>query len=362
MPASTLYDNIVGTIQRLMPWMLRSQLETLSLVIAAAAQKEHCQFGTLARAMACAGTQASKEQRLRRLCDNERITQQTHYQPIVRRALLGLKGQRVQVLIDRVLLGDHHNLLVVSVGFRRRSIPLLYRALAHRGASGEEQHKELLQEALTLLPAGVKVSIHGDSEFRSLGLFHWIRAQGHDALLGVRGDTLVYDCSGPRPAGTALQQRLGERQDVLRLRAVYLTEQRQGPVNVLAWWDKDDRGEPLVRGIMTNLPADGHTYQLGRRRMWIETLFRDWQSGGFHLDKTGLKDRQRFARLLIPLLIAYLWFVSVGRWVVKRGYRPLIDTGKPNHWQFSLFKLGIGWKDRLLSQGASLPALLELYV
>jgi hypothetical protein len=53
--------------------------------------------------------------------------------------------------------------------------------------------------------------------------------------------------------------------------------------------------------------------------MWIETVFRDWQRGGVHLDTRGRDDRQRIARLLLPLMIAYLWYVAVGRWVVKRG-------------------------------------------
>ena len=120
-------------------------------------------------------------------------------------------------------------------------------------------------------------------------------------------------------------------------------------MNVLAWWDKDDEGKPLTRAVMTNLPATARTYRLGKRRMWIETVFRDWQSGGFHLDRSGVMDRNRFARLLLPLAIAYLWLVSLGRWVVKRGYRRLIDDGTVRRWHYSLFQLGVGWKERLQS-------------
>jgi len=43
-------------------------------------------------------TQYAKQQRLRRFLDNERITQADHYQPLVRAALTGLKGQKVQLL------------------------------------------------------------------------------------------------------------------------------------------------------------------------------------------------------------------------------------------------------------------------
>jgi len=58
------------------------------------------------------------------LLDNERSTQADHYQPLAKAALHRLTGQRVQLLIDRVVLRDTHNVLVVSVGFRRRWLPL----------------------------------------------------------------------------------------------------------------------------------------------------------------------------------------------------------------------------------------------
>ena|SRR5689334_18933514 len=80
-------------------------------------------------------TQVIKEQRLRRFLDNDRITQADHYQPLIKPALSGLKGQKVHLLMDRVLLQDRHNTLVVSLGFRRRSIPLVWKALDHRGKS-----------------------------------------------------------------------------------------------------------------------------------------------------------------------------------------------------------------------------------
>ncbi len=82
---------------------------------------------------------------------------------------------------------------------------------------------------------------------------------------------------------------------------------------------------------------------------------------GFHLDRSGLTDRQRFGRLLLALVIAYLWFVSIGRWVVKRGYRRLIDDGTARSWHYSLFQLGVGWMQRLQSYAQPLPVLLYIY-
>ena len=206
-----------------------------------------------------------------------------------------------------------------------------------------------------------KVTVHADSEFRRVTLFAWLREQGHDALLSIRGRTLVFDTADAQ-SGQRLVERVGQRSDVLYLSGISVTEERYGPVNVFAWWSKADEGKPLLRAVMTNLPATPRTKQRGRKRMWIETGVRDWQSGGFQLDKSGIEDRERLARLLIPVLLAYLWLVSIGRWVVKRGYRRLIDHGAGRAWRYSLFQLGVGWLERLRSYHRLPPVILYLYV
>jgi transcriptional regulator of met regulon len=359
MPTSPLYNSTRQHLATHLTGALASQIETLALVVVGMSQSVSAQIGKIARALPLDTTQVAKEQRIRRLLDNDRLTQADHYQPLAKAALHGLKGQRVQLLMDRVLLRDRHNILVVSVGFRRRSLPLAWLALDHRGQSGLADQQAVLRQALAVLPERGRVSIHGDSEFRSQELFAWVRAQGHDGMLGVPGHTLV--ALTPDGPATALKTWLPNRDSVAYLNGVYLTEDRHGPVNVLAWWDKDDEGKLIVRAAMTNLPASWQTYLRGRRRMWIETVFRDWQSGGFHLDDSGVIDRERFARLLLPLVITYLWLVAVGRWVVKRGYRSLVDDGPARSWKYSLFQIGVAWKERMGSSTQALPVVLILY-
>ncbi len=361
MPTSPLYDSTRARLHQHLPTVRDSQLDTLSLLVIGAVQSMSSQVAKIARAMPLATTQQSKQQRLRRFLDNARMTQADHYQPLAKLALHGLKGQRVQLLMDRVLLRNTHNILVVSIGFRRRSIPLVWKALQHRGSSNLDERQEILRTAVTLLPAGVRISVHADSEFRSTTFFDWLRAQGYDAMLGVVGRSVVYDTHEADAPGQLLETRVGAATGVVYLAQVYMTEARDGPVNVLAWWEHDDDGKRVLRGALTNLPPTPRTKAFGKRRMWIETVFRDWQSGGFHLDECGLPDTARVMRLLLVLAIAYLWLVSVGRWVVKKGYRRLIDDGSRRNWHFSLFQVGVGWMERLHSFSLPLPVLLFLY-
>jgi len=376
MSTTGLYDSIRASLQQHLPTVIASQIDSLGLAIIGAVVSMSSQMAKIARAMPLDTTELAKEQRLRRLLDNARLTQTDHYQPIVRQALHGLKGQRVQLLIDRVLLRDQHNILVVSVGFRRRSLPLIWRALAHRGSSSLTDQQELLREALQRLPTGVRISVHGDSEFRSRELFEWLRGQGYDAMLGIRGQMWVYDTADARadgqplaarvaalPAQTATGRKRKHRTSpITYLAQVFLgQEQRIGPVNLIGWWERDDDGKVVLHAVMTNLPATARTKAYGKRRMWIETVFRDWQSGGFHLDQCGVPDTERLTRLLLVLAIGYLWLVSLGRWLVKRGYRRRIDDGGPRNWHFSLFQLGVGWMARVHSFSQPLPVILYLY-
>jgi hypothetical protein len=360
MSTSTLYDITRHALRQALPTVRDSQLEILALITASATQTQSAHLGKLARALPLTSTQDAKEQRIRRFLDNPRISRASHYHPIVRTALQGITSQRVDLVLDRVLLHERHNLLVASVGFRRRSVPMAWQALDHVGSSALEAQQEVLSEALAQLPEHADVTVYADSEFRSTELFAWLRAQGHDVLLGIRGRTYIYD-TPDAPTGQMLTERLRQQSGVLYLSQVYVTEARFGPVNVYAWWSKDDDGKPLVLATMTNLPARARTKQKGRKRMWIETGFRDWQSGGFQLDGTGLQDRNRLSQLLIPVLIAYVWLVSLGRWVVKRGYRRRIDHGASQAWRYSLFQLGVGWLEHVRSYHRLPPIILYLY-
>ncbi len=195
-----------------------------------------------------------------------------------------------------MLIRDQHTILVVSVGLRRRSIPLVWKALEHRGSSNLTDQQGLIQAAVALLPPDVRISVHGDSEFRSQELFGWLRTHRYDAMLGVDGRLWVYDATAGTDAGQPLadwvpalppQTATGRNRTHRTSPVTYLANVsvvkalRNGPVNIIAWWERDHDGKVVLHAVMTNLRATPRTKALGKRRMWIETVFRDWQSGGF---------------------------------------------------------------------------------
>jgi hypothetical protein len=358
MPTSPLYESTCASLRNALPAALESQIDTLALAMVGVVVSGSSAIGRIAQAMPLPTTQEGKEQRVERLVTNVRITPEHHFHPVARTALQGLRGQRVSLVIDRLLLRHGQNILVVSAAFRRRSIPLAWQVLAQTGASALADQQAVLTTALALLPERVRVTVHGDSEFRSQALYHWLREQDCDAMLGIQGGTLM------RHTPTATAQPLATvvpETGVTYLHDVYLTEAQAGPVNVLAWWAKDADGKRILRAVMTNLPATPMTKRRGGKRMWIETVFRDWHSQGFDLEASGVRDPDRFARLLLVLCLVYLWLVCVGRYVVKKGWRRRVDRGPARAWRYSLFMIGQAWHDHLASLGRPLPQIWVLY-
>lgn len=93
--------------------------------------------------------------------------------------------------------------------------------------------------------------------------------------------------------------------------------------------------------------------------MWIEELFGDWQDGGFHLNQTRLYRPDRLSRLVLGLSLVYVWLVAVASYVVKRGWRPLID--RTDRRDRSYFAIGYRWIQRCLRNRRRLHIRLQPY-
>ena len=84
-------------------------------------------------------------------------------------------------------------------------------------------------------------------------------------------------------------------------------------------------------------------------------MYGDMKGHGFDLEATHLRHAERISRLMLGVCLAYTWLISLGSWVVKRGYRHLID--RKDRRDKSLFRLGWDWIERCCSR--NLPFRLQ---
>ena len=77
------------------------------------------------------------------------------------------------------------------------------------------------------------------------------------------------------------------------------------------------------------------------------------------INQTHLQAPSRISRLFLALCIVYVWLMHTGSWVIKRGWRALVD--KIHRRDLSLFRIGYYWLNRQLAQARPLHIGIKLY-
>ena len=349
------YDNLLSHFRQHLSGS-DSQLINLALWVYGLFKARSCHLGRVADELPLEGQKDSIIQRLKRFLMNSRLVPRKLYRKLI---AVWLKhwpdGAELTLILDRTEVVDRFNILMLAVGFRGRAIPLAWDVLSHKGACCFKEQKKLLDRIAPLLPANVLIALMADSEFRNVELFGYACSRNWDYALGHKGDTLIFrDDLKTWQRLDELPVRSGKP---IFLEGVLLTQQHGfGPTNLIAFWDDDD---DCARYRFTNRPPNGFTLRWTRQRSWIEGLFRDYKSGGFQLDKTRLEHPDRLDHLLLVMAVATLWFVAMGRRLVKMGLRYEIDSAPKRSRTY--FQIGWSWLKKQIKLYRPLPFSIYVY-
>jgi hypothetical protein len=354
MSVNRLYHSWLERIKQLRPKERITRLRNMAWLISGIFASRSVHLSQVASKMKGAAKLNSQIQRLSRFLDNGVIRVREWYRPIAVGLLERViaTAQEVRLVVDGSKVGFGHQLLMVSLCYRRRALPLVWTWVkGSRGHSSAHRQLALLAYVYSLLPVGVRVLVVGDSEFganevlRQLDQWHWhyVLRQQPNWLVQTRPG------AGWQPLGTLLSQA-GQS---LWLPTARLTQKYAYPVTLLAYWQP---GEPQPWLLATNLPTVQATLKAYRRRMWIEEMFGDFKRHGFELEATHLHHFLRLSRLTLAVSLLYVYLVAFGSRVIKSGLRHLVD--RSDRRDFSIFRIGCNMLERYLAN--ALPFHISL--
>jgi hypothetical protein len=238
---------------------------------------------------------------------------------------------------------------MLAVAFQHRALPLVWRVLAF-GVTSAETQLALLKQVSPCLPSTeqVCITLYGDSEFRAVELQRYCQDQRWHWQLGLKSDILFRQGkSNWQPLGSIAVAQ-GQRRYI---QDATLTQKHAfGPVNLIADWTTE---EETPRYSVVDQRADRHTWRRGRKRFWIEPLFRDWKSYGFDLESSKLVHSQRLTTLLLGMATATLWMIHIGQWVIATDRRSWLEASHKH--DYSIFRLGRDYAFRSQLMGWPLP-------
>lgn len=293
--------------------------------------------------------------RLSRFLDNEGVNVENWYTPQARAVLerLAKAGAELRLIVDGTKVGTRHQLLMISVAYRRRAIPIAWTWVKHkRGHSSVKLQDKLLRHVHSLIPQEAKVSLLGDSEFGNPKLLALLESWGWWYALRQSGRELYQDQQGDwHKLNRAVKE--GESKD---LGNVILTKAHQHSTRIVAHWHRSEKQAWL---IATNYPDKKTTLKAYNYRMWTEEMFGDFKGHGFNLEDSRLRSAAKLHRLTLAVCLLYLWLIAFGARIIKRGLRKLVD--RKSRRDLCIFCIGLDMVHRRIANILSISIFLLPY-
>jgi hypothetical protein len=261
------------------------------------------------------------------------------------------KGEVIYIVIDRTQWQEN-NLILVSVVYDHRAIPVYGDWLRKKGNSDLERQKSVLEPVLSRLN-NYKVVVLGDREFCGVDLAKWL-FQEQKVYFSLRLKKNEYVELAPQIWWQLKDLGLSPGMSVY-YQGVKVTKTKGfGEVNFAAKWKRKYRGkssqEPWL--IMTNLESLSRAMSAYSQRMGIEEMFRDFKKGGYQLEGTQVTG-QRLISLVLLICLAYCWSTFSGQSLKQKGiakYFSRPTSAHRSHRQHSSFYIGLhgqNWLDSL---------------
>jgi hypothetical protein len=302
------------------------------------------------------GKTVSLTNRLRRFLTNERVTVEEWYWPVAKQMVATFANKELRLVIDCTKVGFNYRLMTIGLAYRKRTLPLVWSV--HKGRKGDVGVKDqiaLFKRLRPLIPRSAKVWVYGDSGFQYVPLLRWMRQRGWHFIVRQKGYVKVYRTGdGWRKINNfALSEGQSRYIGWVRL----TQKHNAGWFWLILHW-KQGEDEPWYLVCDQYGQAD-----LIRRygvRMWVEEMYGDMKGHGFDLEATHLDDADRISRLFLAICITFVWFISLGSWVVKRGFRHFVD--RKDRRDKSYFRLGWDWLKRCQRLNQPLKLLFSPYL
>lgn len=328
MSINRLYSTWFAQIEQLRPEERITRQRTLAWLLVGIYQSKSVYLSKIAMKIPGKANLVSITRRLSRFLSNPKMRVREWYEPIARGLIQSMASSvgEIRLIVDGTKIGFGHQLLMIAVAFRKRSLPIAWTWVrARRGHSSAAKQLALLAYVRSLIPAGIPVSLVGDSEFgavevlRQLEIWEWLyvlrQKANHQVKFSIDRDWQSFG---------DLIQSPGQS---IWLGCGFLTLKHAHPVHLLAHWK---RGE--------------------------EEMFGDMKGHGFDLESSHLRHFLRLSCLTLAVALLYVWLVSTGAIVIKNGKRLLVDRAERR--DLSIFQIGLRSIERRLTNAFSISIRL----
>lgn len=189
-----LYSFWLGEVKRLLPKERITRIRNLTWLIVGIFQSKSVHLSQIANKIPGNAKLLSTTRRLSRFLANPSVRPRTWYEPIARWLLRCVvnSSRRIRLIADGTKIGFSHQLLIISIAFRKRALPLAWTWVrSPKGHSSSLKQIALLGYVKRLIPEGVSVLLVADSEFGSFDVIRTLEGWSWEYVLHQKANHLV---------------------------------------------------------------------------------------------------------------------------------------------------------------------------
>ncbi len=308
-------EGIRAELKKKLPGQRKTQRDKLGLLVATMLHVRSANLVELACGLPRPTDRTDmRYQWISRFLANDLVSCDTVMEPFAREVLARAAeaGKTVTLIMDQSKASDRHQILMLSLRWGERALPVAWRVEETEGAIGFATQKALLDAAAPWLPPDAKIILMADRFYGTPDLIGWCKSRGWDYRLRLKGNLTAYR-GGKKVtmAGLALSE---DRY----FQGIQFTAKRiETNIGII-----HDPGhvEPWIVA-MSEKPSYLSTLDYTNR--WgIEPMFSDFKSRGFGIEHTHIHYPERLGRLILVMALALYWAVSTGMWDAIRNPTP----------------------------------------
>jgi len=224
------------------------------------------------------------------------------------------------------------NIFMLGIVYQGLAFPLLFSTLDKRGNSNSKERISLINRFITLFGKDCIACIIADREFVGKDWVDYLNAKEIPYYIRIRKNFKVF---------------LVQKQKYVKAFWLFNTYQ----INQFVIYPKLVSingqlvylsGAKLVKGdylILISFNKVEKSEEIYKQRWQIETCFKAIKSSGFHMEDTHLQDRNRIEKLLLLVMIAFVWAYKIGIFLDQNI--KAIKIKKHTRREISLFKYGL---------------------
>lgn len=300
-------------LQTLLPQTHLYQVVALAAFSFALTQARHPHLSRLSAHVPTPALPASALRRLKRLLHNPRLDVEA-----VCDQMAGWLGRwnrpdaRLLLLLDET---PHHNtwrVVKISVCYRKRALPLVWRTTPLRGRDQVGRVMEVLEHAARLCALycpQAKVTLLADRGLCWPDLIDFCTGNNWHYVLRAQSQTRFVPQGTPRTQARPLGQLVSAPGQWWCGQGEAFAKAGWRSVSVVALWRAHAKEQWL---LVSDLQPSLHLCRWYARRMWHEQSFRDEKSHGFCWQESRLQKVEAVHRLLLVLALAQLWLMRLG--------------------------------------------------